>query len=67
MSILRVTTFRWGGSINNWYPDWDAVQRQLIAEFGRIKSKDVTHEEWYECTSVPAPTPIVKVVEEHYD
>ncbi len=47
MQILRVTRFRWGAYINNWYRDLAAVKRQLDTEKGRVESKDITHTEWY--------------------
>jgi len=61
MSILRVTVFRWGATINSWYRDMAAAERQLATEVGRVKDKDVIHEEWYECTRVPAPKVNVEV------
>jgi len=55
MRILRVTTFRWGDSVNNWYSDLEAVRRQLQAEAGRVRSKDVINEEWFECSAIERP------------
>ena len=52
MSILRVTHFRWGDTTNNWYPDREAVERQLATEVDRKPSKDITHEEWYACERI---------------
>jgi len=52
MTILRVTHFRWGDTINNWYSNWDAVNRQLACEADREPIRDVTYTEWFECKPV---------------
>lgn len=53
--ILRVTYFKWGDSINNWYPDIESVKRQLEGEKDRVRSSDITREEWFEATQIEKP------------
>lgn len=61
MRILRVTYFAWGDTVNNWYPDREAVERQLLTEVDRKKSKDVVHEEWFACEPIKVAKPETRI------
>jgi hypothetical protein len=54
--ILRITYFKWGDSINNWYtPEQLNEQLKWERDSKREQSSDITRVEWYECTQIDKP------------
>ena len=53
MRILRITHFRWGDTINNWY-SLEQLKSQMEWERAHPKppSKDITGTDWYKVEPV---------------